>query len=339
MTNPQLPAPVAAPDPEPQPVLYQLTTSAEFLVVRSTGTPEADATLLGVASDVNGLVRSVGFRQGRAELSCVVGLGSDFWDRVRPTGAARPAHLHPFTALAGARHTAPSTPGDVLFHLRADRADLTFELARQIMRALGDAVVVEDSTTGFRYFDSRDLLGFVDGTENPTGRAAPEAALVVDEPDFVGGSYVVVQKYVHDLDTWNGLSTEEQEKAIGRTKLDDIELDDDVKPSSSHVALNVIEDEDGEELAILRDNMPFGDAGSGVFGTYYIAYAKDPAVTELMLHRMFIGEPEGNTDRILEVSTALTGSLFFVPSLDLLESLADEEVQQQPESGAVAVES
>ncbi|KZM33429.1 MULTISPECIES: Dyp-type peroxidase [Oerskovia] len=339
MTNPQLPAPVPAPDPEPQPVLYQLTTSAEFLVVRSTGTPEADATLLGVASDVNGLVRSVGFRQGRAELSCVVGLGSDFWDRVRPTGAARPAHLHPFTALAGARHTAPSTPGDVLFHLRADRADLTFELARQIMRALGDAVVVEDSTTGFRYFDSRDLLGFVDGTENPTGRAAPEAALVVDEPDFVGGSYVVVQKYVHDLDTWNGLSTEEQEKAIGRTKLDDIELDDDVKPSSSHVALNVIEDEDGEELAILRDNMPFGDAGSGVFGTYYIAYAKDPAVTELMLHRMFIGEPEGNTDRILEVSTALTGSLFFVPSLDLLESLADEEVQQQPESGAVAVES
>jgi putative iron-dependent peroxidase len=126
---------------------------------------------------------------------------------------------------------------------------------------------------------------------------------------------------VHDLDAWHALSVEEQEQVIGRTKLEDIELDDDVKPSNAHNALNTI-DIDGKEVAILRDNMPFGSAAEGVFGTYFIGYARDPSVTEQMLHNMFVGRPEGNYDRILDFSTAVTGSLFFVPSLPLLESLS-----------------
>ena len=110
---------------------------------------------------------------------------------------------------------------------------------------------------------------------------------------------------------------------MGRTKLADIELADDQKPSNSHVALNVLTDSDGTELKILRDNMPFGRVGRGEFGTYYIAYASTPRITERMLSNMFIGDPPGNYDRILDFSTAVTGALFFVPSQDFLEALPD----------------
>ena len=146
-----------------------------------------------------------------------------------------------------------------------------------------------------------------------------------------------MQKYLHDLAAWQTLSTEQQERVIGRTKLDDIEIDDDVRPSNSHVTLNTIVDDDGVEHDILRDNMVFGDAGSGEYGTYYIAYAADPAVTEQMLVNMFVGNPPGNYDRILDVSTAVTGSLFFVPSLDLLESLGDDDITQSPGDGSLRI--
>lgn len=323
---PQDPEQASTTTADPQPVLGGLTTAAVFLVVSSRGGPDADRRLLEVAGDVNALVRAVGFRASEAGLSCVVGFGSAYWDRIRPPGSPRPVGLHPFRAVDGVRHAAPSTPGDVLFHIRADRDDLTFELTRLLMDALRDHVEVEDQVTGFRYFDARDLLGFVDGTENPTGRSVAAAVLVTPdaEPEFAGGSYVVVQKYLHDLSAWNALSVEEQEGVIGRTKLDDVQLPDDVRPTNSHVTLNTIVGEDGEERAILRNNMVFGDAAAGEYGTYYIAYAADVTVVETMLDRMFLGEPAGNYDRILDVSTAVTGSLFFVPSLDLLDSLADE---------------
>jgi len=177
---------------------------------------------------------------------------------------------------------------------------------------------------GFRYFDERDLLGFVDGTENPVGAAAGTAALVGEaDPDFAGGSYLIVQKYLHDMAAWNALTTEDQEKAIGRSKLSDIEMPDDVKPANSHVALNTIEDPDGTQRQILRANMPFGEVGRGEFGTYYAGYAASPSVTEQMLVNMFIGNPPGNYDRILDFSTAVTGGLFFVPSADFLDDLPD----------------
>jgi putative iron-dependent peroxidase len=181
-----------------------------------------------------------------------------------------------------------------------------------------------DEVHGFRYFDDRDLLGFVDGTENPNGQAAVDAALVGEEDlAFAGGSYVIVQKYVHPLDVWNALSTEEQEKVIGRYKLSDIEMPDEIKPVNSHVAVNTIVEPDGTQRQIVRANMPFGEVGRGEFGTYYIAYAATPSVTERMLIRMFIGEPPGTTDRILDFSTAVTGSLFFAPSADFLDDLPD----------------
>ncbi|GAA0382510.1 Dyp-type peroxidase [Microbispora corallina] len=306
--------------PVPQPVLSPLTTAAVFLVVTvdAGGEPIARELL----TDLPALQRSVGFRVPEGRLSCVAGIGSAAWYRL--FAGPRPAELHEFRELRGPVHHAVSTPGDLLFHIRATRLDLCFELASQIMDRLRGAVVVRDEVQGFVYFDMRDLLGFVDGTENPVGPVADEAVLIGGEdPEFAGGSYVIVQKYLHDLQAWNALTVEEQEKVIGRTKLSDIELDDDVKPADSHVALTTITDPDGTERRILRDNMPFGNVGRGEFGTYFIGYARTPQVTETMLENMFLGDPPGTTDRILDFSTPVTGTLFFVPTVDFLDDLPD----------------
>ncbi len=301
-----------------QPILTPLTEAAIFLVLTiDEGREDEVRSLL---EDLSGLRRSVGFRIPDGGLSVVTGIGSEMWDRL--FDGPRPAGLHPFVPLDGGRHRAPSTPGDLLFHLRASSTDLCFELAAKINDRLRGAATVVDETHGFRYFERRDLLGFVDGTENPEDEEAAAAALVGDEdPEFAGGSYVIVQKYLHDLSTWNAISVEEQERVVGRTKLDDIELDDASKPANSHVALTSIEDDDGEERQILRANMPFGSFGADEFGTYFIGYAATPDVTEEMLRNMFLGNPPGNYDRILDFSTAVTGSLFFCPSSEMLEDL------------------
>ena len=304
----------------PQDIVVNPANAAVIIVL--TVHEGSESVVRGVLADAPGLIRAVGFRAKADRLTATVGVGSDAWDRI--VGGARPASLHPFAPVEGEKHRAPATPGDVILHIRAQRFDLCFELARQFMARLDGHVTVQDETHAFKYFDERDLLGFVDGTENPEGDAAVEAVLVGDEdPDFQGGSHLIVQKYLHDLTAWNDQSVEEQEKVIGRTKLDDIELPDDVKPSNSHVAANSLTDADGNDLQILRENMIFGEVGAGEYGTYFIGYAGDPEVTETMLRRMFIGDPPGNYDRILDFSSATTGSLFFMPTVDQLESLAD----------------
>jgi putative iron-dependent peroxidase len=304
-----------------QPVSAPLTRAAVFLVATINPGLENRAALRGFCGDLAALLRAVEFRDLEAGLSCVLGFGSDAWDRL--FGPPRPAELHGFREIrAGARH-AVSTPGDLLFHIRARRMDLCFEVAMQIMARLKDAVSPVDEVHGFRYFDDRDLMGFVDGTENPRGAAAVDAVLVGGEDaGFAGGSYVIVQKYLHDLDAWNMLSTEAQERIIGRTKLSDIELDDSVKPTSAHSALTTIV-ENGTEIKILRDNMPFGRAAHGEFGTYFIGYSRSPRTIEQMLENMFIGRPPGNYDRLLDFSRAVTGSLFFVPSLTAGSAMVD----------------
>jgi porphyrinogen peroxidase len=319
--------------PENQAVISPITQAAIFLVVTVNGGSETEAR--DVLTDVGALTRSVGFRSPEGDLSCVVGVGAAAWDRL--FGSPRPAELHPFKAIAGPKHTAVSTPGDVLFHIRARRFDLCFELAQHLVERLAGHAQVVDEVHGFRSFDLRDVLGFVDGTENPAGGLATASVEIGDEdPDFRGASYVIVQKYVHDLVAWEAISVEEQERAIGRTKLSDIELSDTVKPSNSHVALNTIVDEDGNEHKILRFNMPFGRVGASEYGTYFIGYARSPALIEQMLENMFLGRPPGNYDRILDFSTALTGGLFFVPTIDILEGLeapttVPEDVSQSAE--------
>jgi porphyrinogen peroxidase len=329
--------PISAPASAPavavsQPVAAPLTSSAIFLVVQINPGDENRAQVLSLCADLSALLRAVGFRSPEGGLSCILGFGSDAWDRL--FGSPRPAELHPFHEIrSGPRH-AVSTPGDLIFHIRAKRMDLCFELALQIVARLEGAVTTADEVHGFRYFDERDLLGFVDGTENPTGGAVDDAVFIRDEdPAFAGGSYVIVQKYLHNLDAWNKIPTEAQEKIIGRTKVSDIELDDSVKPSFAHNALTVIE-ENGREIKILRDNMPFGRPGHGEFGTYFIGYSRSPRTIEQMLENMFIGRPPGNYDRILDFSTAVTGNLFFVPTATFLDNVSPDQRAPAESSGA-----
>jgi putative iron-dependent peroxidase len=308
--------------PVPQPVIQVLTSAAIFLVV----TIKSDAASLAAlrafgGDDLPALVRSVGFRDLGGRLSCVMGVGSDAWDKI--FGGSRPADLHPFREIqSGPRH-APATPGDLMFHIRARRMDLCFELSTHILDRLGDAIAPLDEVHGFRFFDERDLLGFVDGTENPQDQEGLDAVFIgAEDAAFAAGSYVIVQKYLHDMKGWNALPTETQERIIGRTKVSDIELDDAVKPTSAHNALTTIV-ENGKEVKIVRDNMPFGNAAAGEFGTYFIGYARSPRTIEQMLNNMFVGNPPGNYDRLLDFSNAKTGCLFFVPSATFLEAAVD----------------
>jgi porphyrinogen peroxidase len=294
-----------------------LSSAAIFLVVTINPGDSNRSTVFSLCADLSGIVRAVGFRSPESSLSCIMGFSSAAWDRL--FGSPRPAELHTFREFRSGTRQALATPGDLIFHIRAKHTGLCFELATQIMIRLEGAVTTADEVHGFRYFDERDLLGFVDGTENPTGNAANDAVFIGNEdPSFSGGSYVIVQKYLHNLDTWNQLPTEAQEKIIGRKKVSDIELDDAVKPSCAHNALTVIE-ENGREIKILRDNMPFGRPGHGEFGTYFIGYSRSPRTIEQMLENMFIGKPPGNYDRILDFSTAVTGGLFFIPTASFLD--------------------
>lgn len=296
-----------------------LTPSATFLVLSVASTPEAIQTVRSTITAVADLVKNVGFRDIKAALTCIVGIGSDIWDAL--TSLPRPSELHPFPAVHGATHTAVSTPGDIFFHIRSERQDLCFELERQLMDRLGESVSVNDKTVGFRYFDMRDLLGFVDGTANPVGPDIRSSA-VVDSEDAsaMGGSYVVVQKYVHDMKSWKCLSVAQQEAIIGRTKMDNVELDDADTGQLSHKSLATIE-KDGIEYDILRHNMPFGDPSKNEFGTYFIGYSRYLWTIEEMIRRMFVGSPSSKHDRLLDFSKPLTGTTFFAPAPSLLVRL------------------
>lgn len=298
-----------------------LSQAAAFLVVTVSREKAALSHICSTFESLDDLVKTVGFRDLSARLSCIVGIGSDLWARLG--FGKQPRELRPFASIEGAAHNAPSTPGDLLFHIRAERTDLCFEFERILLDMLGDNVAVVDEVSGFRYFDARDLLGFVDGTANPTGLELPNSALVGDEDaDFAGGSYVVVQKYLHDLKAWAQVPTPLQEAIIGRTKIDNIEIDDDDAPRKSHKSLATIVDAEGNEQAILRDNMPFGRPGQREFGTYFIGYARYLWVIEKMLERMYAGDPPGAYDRLLDFSTPKTGTTFFAPARSALQALA-----------------
>lgn len=301
-----------------QQILAPPAKAAVFLTL--TVNEGAEPSVRNALGKVASLTRAVSFRVPEGQLTCVTAIGAHLWERMYQIPP--PAFLHPFTPVVGDQHQAVSTPGDVFFHLRATRLDMCFELCHQLMRSLNGLVEPVDEVHGFRYWDERDLLGFVDGTESPQHHLASAVALVgAEDPGYTGGSYVVVQKYLHDVASWESLSIAEQERIIGREKLTDVELPDGVKPSNAHVVATSIIDNDGTVRQIVRDNMPFGNVAAGEFGTYFIGYTADPGIIQRMLRRMFIGEPPGNTDRILEFSTPVTGGLFFAPAADFLESM------------------
>jgi putative iron-dependent peroxidase len=307
-----------------QPVIHNLASeNALFIVLGINDTDTAAATIIDFSSGFSALTRSLSNRFPAANFGAVVGFGSKAWDRLFPD-QPKPAELTEFQAIKGKKHTAVSTPGDLFIHIRANNVAICYELASIIHSALKDATHCISEVKGFRYFDGRAILGFVDGTENPEDVIARSAAYVGSEdPEFAGGSYAFTQKYLHNMDQWSALSVEQQEKVIGRRKFNDVELDDDVKPPSAHNVVSKAHDKDGNELKIVRANLAFSNPSEGETGTFFIGYSKSFAITRQMLENMFLGAANGHADRLLDFSTAVTGCLFFIPTVDFLDDLGE----------------
>lgn len=304
----------------PQDVTGKQGENAIFIVYGLKESPETVDKVKDVCANFSAMIRSMHNRFPDMQFSSIMGFGADAWNRLFPEHN-KPKELSPFQEIKGAKHTAVSTPGDLFFHIRAKQMGGCFEFASIIDEKLKGVVEPIDETHGFRYLDGKSIIGFVDGTENPAVDENPYHFAVVgaEDPEFAGGSYVFVQKYIHDMNAWNALTVEEQEKVIGRRKYNDVELTDEEKPQNAHNAVANI----GDDLKIVRDNMPFANTSKGEYGTYFIGYANTFSTTRQMLESMFLGNPVGNTDRLLDFSTPITGTLFFVPSYDLLGELGE----------------
>ena len=307
-----------------QPVTDRPGENALFIVLGLNAGKAAENALKDFAAGFSALTRSLTNRFPNSQFNATMGFGSEAWDRLFPN-ERKPKELSPFQAIKGPKYTAVSTPGDVLFHIRADKPAMCYEMADLINLQLKAITQPIDAVQGFRYFDGRSIIGFVDGTENPEPEIAAEYALVGDEdPEFIGGSYAFIQKYSHNMDKWRGLSTEEQEQVIGRKKFNDLELSDEEKPATAHNAVSKAHDADGNEVKIMRANMPFANPAKNEYGTFFIGYARSFSITQQMLTHMFQGDADGNLDSLLDYSTAETGCLFFVPTVDFLDDLGDE---------------
>lgn len=304
----------------PQDVTEKQGENAIFIVYKLKQSTDTADKVKDVCANFSAMIRSMRNRFPDMEFSCVIGFGSDAWSYLFPE-QSKPAELKPFEEIRGPKLTAVSTPGDLFLHIRAKQMGLCFEFASIINEKLEGVAESVDETHGFRYMDGKSIIGFVDGTESPAVDENPYHFAVVGEedPEFAGGSYIFVQKYIHDMVAWNALAVEEQEKVIGRRKYNDVELSDEEKPQNAHNAVANI----GDDLKIVRANMPFANTSKGEYGTYFIGYASTFSTTRQMLQSMFIGNPPGNTDRLLDFSTPVTGTLFFAPSYDLLGKLGE----------------
>lgn len=304
----------------PQDVTKKPGENAIFIVYGLKNAPDTLDRVKDVCANFSALIRSMRNRFPALPFSCTMSFGAKAWTRLFPD-QQKPKELDTFKEIKGGKYTAVSTPGDLLFHIRGKEMSQCFEMAAILDEKLRGVVESLDEVHGFRYRDGRAIIEFVDGTENPAVDENPYRFSVIGEedPGFEGGSYVFVQKYIHDMIAWNALPVEQQEKVIGRRKYNDVELSDEEKPANAHNAVTNI----GDDLKIVRDNMPFANTSRGEYGTYFIAYANTFSTTRKMLENMFIGDPVGNTDRLLDFSTAMTGTLFFTPSYDLLGRLGE----------------
>ena len=304
----------------PQPgVLPDGTAVAATLIFDLEGAAHGARAAVRRAAGVAALPTEIGALTGE-ELTCTIGFGPAAWRAARPDLA--PALLTAFPGVGGPNHSVPATGGDLCFHMKAARPDLLWELADRIHRRLADSARAIEEVHGFRYLDSRDLTGFVDGTANPEGDERAAAALVgAEDPDFLGGSYLLVQRWVHDLTRWRALSVSDQQEGIGRTKADDVELGE-AAPPTAHIQRVEIE-EDGRELAIYRQSFPYGPYGSELeSGLQFVAYCRRPMVFQRMLENMVGASEDGLQDGLLDFTRAVSGAWFFAPSQELIARLA-----------------
>jgi putative iron-dependent peroxidase len=244
----------------------------------------------------------------------VAGFGPELWRRLRADDA--PAALADFEAIDGDGRRAPATQHDLWVWSHGTGEDVELDVARAVVAALSPAFALAAEQPCFVYLDSRDLTGFVDGTENPPVEEAFEVALVPDGEPGEGGAFVLAQKWVHDLAQFHAQSLAEQEATIGRTKPDSVELDD--KPPTAHISRVVIE-EDGEELELYRRSTPYGRVGE--LGLYFLAFSADPSRFTKMLHRMFGVSGDGVHDHLTDFTKPVSGAHYFAPSLDALDGI------------------
>jgi putative iron-dependent peroxidase len=299
-------------------IIREPSEHALFLVLRVEDRARKGRSVARVAAKAPSLTQKIARTDPRAKLVSTVSFGPELWDVISP--GRRPQGFRQFQAIEAQGRRAPSTGGHILAHIISKRRDLCFELAMQLMKQLSGAVEVMEEVHGFRYLDSRDLTGFIDGTENPKGKGRAAAALIgAEDPYFTGGSFVFTQRYVHDLDRWARIVRREQEKVIGRRKSDSKELSERAKPPTAHIRRVVIE-EDGEELQIVRHSFPYGTIG-GEAGLFFISYSKNLDIPERMLRRMMGTTDDSLHDRLMEFSRAVSGANFFAPSLKVLRSL------------------
>ncbi|HFQ4902097.1 TPA: Dyp-type peroxidase [Vibrio vulnificus] len=270
------------------------------------------AKVLAQLQSLPALVEELNQSQPDAELTLSIAFSKSFWQQL---DMAMPAELIDFPVLGEGEIVAPSTDVDVLLHCHSQRHDLHFYLLRKLLSEVAEDVTVVDETYGYRYLDSRDMTMFVDGTENPKAEKRAEVALIPDG-EFAGGSYVMVQRFEHNLPAWNRLNVSAQEKVIGRTKPDSIELDD--VPAASHVGRVDIKEE-GKGLKIVRHSLPYGSV-TGAHGLLFIAYCHTLHNFKAMLESMY-GVTDGKTDQLLRFTKAVTGAYFFAPSKEMLASI------------------
>ena len=298
-------------------IIPQPHQNALFLILRVRDPAINGPAVARVVAGVPALVGRAGTIDPTAKLVCTVSLGPEFWDVISP--GKRPLGLRPFRAIEAGGRSAPSTGGDLLFHIISKRADLNFELATRVRNRLGETVEVMDEVHGFRYLDSRDLTGFIDGTENPKGKERAKVALIgAEDSAFAGGSYVFTQRYIHNLKKWAGVPRKDQEKVIGRRKRDSKELSEKDKPPTAHISRVVIE-ERGEELEIVRHSFPYGTVSES--GLFFIAYSKNLDIPEKMLSRMMGITGDAMHDHLMDYTRAVSGATFFAPSLAVLRAL------------------
>ncbi len=305
--------------PAPQSgILPEASSHALFITTVLKDDGDQATQLRHACARVPQLTAEIAAIDADAGLVSVVAIGSDAWDRL--FAAPRPRQLRPFRARSEQGREAPATAGDLFFHLRSERPDLNYLTLRKIFDCFADGISVVEEVNGFRYLDSRDLTGFVDGTENPQGEERGQVALLNEVVStFAGGSYVSVQRYVHKLKKWEALAVRDQESVIGRSKSDDVELEGDAKPATAHISRVVIE-ENGEELEILRHSMPYGNSREA--GLLFIAYASTPDNFDRMLDNMIHADSDGHYDHLMNYTQAVSGASFFAPSLDFLHKLA-----------------
>ncbi|MFP7153134.1 Dyp-type peroxidase [Weissella paramesenteroides] len=263
------------------------------------------------------IIRSMRIRNPESGLQVAIGFSNKAWDYLFPN-AKKPKELETYQTLTGAEYSMPASDGDIFLHIRASEEAVVYEIVRQFMKLLSPVTTVLDETKGFRYLEGRAIIGFIDGTEAPAIEDAADYAIIGDEdPDFENGSYAFAQKWQHDMAFWEKLSVEHQEKAVGRHKFDDMELDDEDKLENAHNVASKLEI-DGEEQKIIRMNVPFSDPALDYTGTYFIGYARHWQVTKQMLVQML-----EKSDFLLTFSTLLSGQLFFIPSRDTLADIAE----------------